>query len=88
MIILSPKISNEVGKNNNCHAKVRQLSILPTSLDIFDKRHQHVGILYALIVSALQSTESADFSKYLLSNLSDRKMTSAKLFKDLMYPLW
>ena len=30
------KISNEVGRSNNCRALARQLSVLPTSLDIVD----------------------------------------------------
>ena len=40
------KISNSVGRNDNCLAKARQLSILPTSLDIFDIRQYYVRILY------------------------------------------
>ena len=35
-----------VGRNDNFLAKARKLSILPTSLDIFDIRHHYIRILY------------------------------------------
>ena len=35
-----------VGANNNFLAKGRKVSILPTSLDIFDIRQHYVRILY------------------------------------------
>ena len=40
------KISNSVGRNDNFLAKARKLSILPTSLDIFDIRQHFIRILY------------------------------------------
>ena len=40
------KISNSVGRKDNCLAKPRQSSILPTSLDIFDIRQHYVRIVY------------------------------------------
>ena len=39
-------MSNSVGRNDNFLAKARKLSILPTSLDIFDIRQHYVRILY------------------------------------------
>ena len=42
-------ISNSVWRNDNFLAKARKLSILPTSLDIFDIRHHYVRILYFLV---------------------------------------
>ena len=36
------KISSSVGRNDNFLAKARKLSILPTSLDIFDIRQHYV----------------------------------------------
>ena len=39
-------MSNEVGRNDNFLAKVRKLSILPTSSDVFDIRQHDVRILY------------------------------------------
>ena len=41
------KISNSVGRNDNFLAKARKLSILPTSLDVFDIR-QHYNYTYSL----------------------------------------
>ena len=46
MIIL--KISNWVGRNDNFLAQAKKLSILPTSLDIFDIRQHYIRILYIL----------------------------------------
>ena len=40
------KISNWVGRNDNFLAKGRKLSILPTSLDIFDIWQHYVRIFY------------------------------------------
>ena len=40
------KISNSVGRNDNFLAKARKLSILPTSLDIFDIRQHYIRIPY------------------------------------------
>ena len=40
------KISNSVGRNDNFLTKARKLSILQTSLDIFDIRQHYVRILY------------------------------------------
>ena len=40
------KISNSVEKNDNFFAKARKLSILSTSLDIFDIRQHYIRILY------------------------------------------
>ena len=40
------KKSNSVGRNDNFLVKARKLSILPTSLDIFDKRQHYIYILY------------------------------------------
>ena len=42
------KISNSVGRNDNFLAKAWKLSILPTSLDIFDIWQHYVRILYLL----------------------------------------
>ena len=42
------KISNSVGRNDNFFAKARKLSILPTSLDIFDIRQHYIRIRYTL----------------------------------------
>ena len=39
-------MSNSVGRNDNFLAKTRQLSIFPTSLDIFDVRQHYLHILY------------------------------------------
>ena len=39
-------MSNSVGRNDNFLAKARKLSILPTSLDIFDLRQHYMRILY------------------------------------------
>ena len=44
------KISNSVGRNDKFLAKARKLSVLPTSLDIFDIRQHYVRILYLLYV--------------------------------------
>ena len=38
------KISNSIGRNDNFRAKARKVSILPTSLDIFDKRQHYIRI--------------------------------------------
>ena len=38
-------MSNSVGSNDNFLAKARKLSILPTSLDIFDIRQHYMRIL-------------------------------------------
>ena len=43
---LISKISNSVGRNDNFLVKARKLSILSTSLEIFDKRQHYVRILY------------------------------------------
>ena len=40
------KISNSVERNDNFLAKARKLSILSTSLDIFDIRQHYIHILY------------------------------------------
>ena len=40
------KISNSVGRNDNFRAKARKLSILPTSLDIYDIQQHYIRILY------------------------------------------
>ena len=40
------KISNSVGRNDNFLAKARKLSILPTSLGIFDIRQHFIRNLY------------------------------------------
>ena len=40
------KISNSIGRNDNFLAKARKLSVLPTSLDIFDIRQHSIRILY------------------------------------------
>ena len=39
-------MSNSVGINDNFLAKARKLSILPTSLDIFDLRQHYIRILH------------------------------------------
>ena len=39
------KISNSFGRNDNFPSKVRKLSILLTSLDIFDILQHYLGIL-------------------------------------------
>ena len=39
------KISNSFGRNDNFLAKARWLSILPTSLDIFDIQQFYISIL-------------------------------------------
>ena len=39
-------MSNEVARNDNFLPKARNLSILPTSLDIFDTRQHYIRILY------------------------------------------
>ena len=40
------KISNSVERNDNFLAKARKLSILSTSLNIFDIRQHYIRILY------------------------------------------
>ena len=40
------KIPNSVGRTDNFLAKTRKLSILTTSLDIFDMRQHDTRILY------------------------------------------
>ena len=40
------KYLNSVGRNDDFLAKARKLSILPTSLDIYDVRQHYIGILY------------------------------------------
>ena len=45
-IYIKKGLSNSVGKNDNFLAKARKLSILPTSLDIFDIRQYYVRTLY------------------------------------------
>ena len=40
------KMSNSVGRKDNFLAKAKKLSILPTSLDIFDIRQHYIRILY------------------------------------------
>ena len=42
------KISNSVGRNDNFRAKARKLSIVPTSLDIFDIPQHYIRIIYVL----------------------------------------
>ena len=37
---------NSVGRNDNFLAKAGKLSILPTSLDIFDVQQHYIRILY------------------------------------------
>ena len=44
------KISNSVERNDNFLAKARKLSILSTSLDIFDIRQHYIRILYIFYV--------------------------------------
>ena len=39
-------MSNSLERNDNFLAKARKLSILPTSLDIFDIRQLYIRILY------------------------------------------
>ena len=39
-------MSNSVGRNDNFFAKARKLSILQTSLDIFDIQQHYVRVLY------------------------------------------
>ena len=39
-------MSNSVGRNDNFLAKAQKLSLLQTSLDIFDKRQHYLRILY------------------------------------------
>ena len=43
------KISNSVWRTDNFRPKARKLSILPTSLDIFDIRQHYVCILYIIL---------------------------------------
>ena len=43
------KISNSVGRNDNFLSKAEKLSILPTSLDVFDIQQHFIGILYNLL---------------------------------------
>ena len=50
------KISNSVERNDNFLAKARKLSILSTSLDIFDIRQHYICILY------IPNTDKNDFS--------------------------
>ena len=40
------KISNSVGRNDKFLAKTQKLSVLPTSLDIFDIGQHYIRILY------------------------------------------
>ena len=46
-------MSNSVGMNDNFFAKARKLSILPTSLDIFDIRQHYIHVLYKNIFPSL-----------------------------------
>ena len=50
------KISNSVGRNDNFLAKARKLSILPTSLDIFDIQQHYVRVLYISPYCIITST--------------------------------
>ena len=43
-------MSNSVGRNDNFRAKARKLSILPTSLDIFDIRQHFVRIFFLWLI--------------------------------------
>ena len=51
------KISNSVGRNDNFLAKARKLSILPTSLDIFDIQQHYICIFYIFDTEILKSLE-------------------------------
>ena len=46
IVLLYIKISNEVGRIDNFRALARNLSFLPTELDIFDIRQHYVRILF------------------------------------------
>ena len=46
MVLSYIKIPNSVERNDNFLAEARKLSILPTSLDIFDIRQHYIRILY------------------------------------------
>ena len=45
-VVVYEKISNSFGRNDNFLAMARKLSILSTSLDIFDIRQHYIRILY------------------------------------------
>ena len=46
IVLLYIKISNEVGRIDNCRALARQLSFLQTELDIFDIQQLYVRIIF------------------------------------------
>ena len=57
-------MSNSVGRNDNFLAKARKLSILLTSLDIFDIRQLYVRILYISLSERLY--QRSDCTEYAL----------------------
>ena len=71
------KISNSIERNSNVLAKARQLSILPTSLDIFDIRQHFIRILFffslLIIVSARVVWEKSQLLKtYTIQSTCER----------------
>ena len=56
------KISNSVGRNDNFQAKARKLSILPTSLDVFDIRQHYIRILNITYIK--HAVNPHDFHNY------------------------
>ena len=49
------KISNSVERNDNFLAKARKLSILSTSLDIFDIQQHYIRILYIFVKERVET---------------------------------
>ena len=58
-VVVYKKKSNSIGRNDNFLAKTRKLSILPTSLDIFDIRQHYIRILYISVNEHLLGYERA-----------------------------
>ena len=72
------KISNSAGRNDHFLAKARKLSVLPTSLDIFDIRQHYMRILYILLllVFFFFFRESPDFYK-ILKNITKSVLSNS-----------
>ena len=63
-IVLPYIKNNSVGRNDNFLAKARKLSILQTSLDIFDIRQHDVRINYFLYSEILLVRSADDWFSY------------------------
>ena len=80
------KIPNSVGRNDNFLARARKLSILPTSLDIFDIRQKHIRILY---INKFLSMQMGQTGNIYLSNYTIYQDSSSLLpLSDLRCSVW